>query len=207
MLTRAELGEYLNSRNLLGVGVEIGVFRGEFACQLLETWHGSKLILVDPWSHLSDYLDSWNGSHAEMERNYQITIARLARFESRTEILRMRSETAVNFVPNKSCDFIYLDANHSYAAVWNDLNLWFPKLRVGGTMSGHDYFDALADERFEPILAKGVGDLSPEKLTSYGVKSAVKRFANILRTQIRTTQEDLPTWYFTKKASQQSSGN
>jgi hypothetical protein len=200
MLTRTELGEYLNSRNLRGVGVDIGVFAASSLTIFSRRGTVASSYLSIHGVHLRDYLDSWNGSNAEMERNYQITIARLARFESRTEILRMRSETVVNFVADESFDY-------SYAAVWNDLNLWFQKFRVGGTMSGHGYFDALADERFAPILTKGGCDLSSEELTSYGVKSAVKRFANILRIQIKTSQEDLPTWYFTKTPFQQSSGD
>jgi predicted O-methyltransferase YrrM len=37
-----------------------------------------------------------------------------------------------------SCDFIFLDADHSEAGVTSELELWFPKLRPGGILAVHD---------------------------------------------------------------------
>ena len=38
-------------------------------------------------------------------------------------------------------DFVYIDADHSYAGVTKDIGCYFPKVRVGGVLGGHD-FDA-----------------------------------------------------------------
>ena len=38
-------------------------------------------------------------------------------------------------------DFIYLDANHSFKSVTQDLNDWWPILKSGGIFAGHDYND------------------------------------------------------------------
>ncbi len=38
-----------------------------------------------------------------------------------------------------SVDFVFLDANHSYESVVNDLRAWWPKIRPGGMLAGHDY--------------------------------------------------------------------
>src|SRR5690242_16330994 len=146
MRTRSEIGIYLNSFGLVGIGVEVGVFRGDFSQQILQAWTGKSLILVDPWCHLVDYLDSWNLSDEEMDENFTVTIVKLAPYRERVKILRMRSEEAVRAIDDESCDFVYLDANHSYDATKRDLKLWFPKLQTGGLMSGHDYFDAIADD-------------------------------------------------------------
>lgn len=38
-----------------------------------------------------------------------------------------------------SLDFVYIDANHSYEAVKEDIAIWRPKVRAGGFIGGHDY--------------------------------------------------------------------
>jgi cephalosporin hydroxylase len=42
-------------------------------------------------------------------------------------------------VPDRSLDFVYIDGNHGYEAVLDDLAAWSPKVRTGGFISGHDY--------------------------------------------------------------------
>lgn len=195
---REDIALLLNELNLVGTAVEVGVFRGEFARLLLERWKGRKLILVDPWRHLGDYLDSWNLSDEETEENYRITLSVLSEFKNRVDILRMKSEEAAPFVPDNSCDFIHIDANHSYEAVKRDLELWYPKLRAGGVMSGHDYFDAMADEHLEPIRTDESERLPKKVLTSYGVRSAVDEFVAPLNVTLSITSEHEPMWYFIK---------
>jgi hypothetical protein len=41
---------------------------------------------------------------------------------------------------NGQLDFVYIDANHYYDYVMQDLIAWRPKIRKGGILSGHDYF-------------------------------------------------------------------
>jgi hypothetical protein len=195
---RVDIGAVLNELGLLGQGVELGVFRGDFAEQLLSTWKGGPLLLIDAWLHLPDYFDSWNLSDKEMEGNYHVTRHKLAGFTQRTQFFRMRSEVAATIVAENSCDFIHIDANHSYLAVTRDLQMWYPKLRIGGLMSGHDYFDAEADESFEPILVNDSEPMKLDRLTSYGVKSAVDHFVRGVRVELSVTCEQLPTWYFIK---------
>jgi hypothetical protein len=45
---------------------------------------------------------------------------------------------ATNFM-DASVDVIYIDADHSYESVKSDLNIWYPKIRDGGFICGHDY--------------------------------------------------------------------
>ena len=40
-----------------------------------------------------------------------------------------------------SVDFVWIDADHHYESVIKDIRAWYPKLRKGGTMAGHDYSD------------------------------------------------------------------
>ena len=70
----------------------------------------------------------------------------------------MTSLEAAPLIPDHSLDFAYVDARHDYASVLEDLEAWFPKVKPGGILAGHDY----ADIEF----GKNV----------FGVKSAVDEF-------------------------------
>lgn len=187
----------MNGSGLIDTAVEVGVFRGEFAVELLEHWTGRRLILVDTWRHRPDYLDSWNLSNAEMEENLALTLTGTARFGDRVTILRESSVSAAATFADGVLDFIYIDANHSFNSVCQDLAAWYPKVKVGGLISGHDYFDALADDELEPIRGAEAA-IPPELLTSYGVKSAVDRFCALLGVTPKIIAEQEPTWYFFK---------
>jgi hypothetical protein len=36
-------------------------------------------------------------------------------------------------------DFVYIDASHSRPDVDEDINIWYPKVRFGGMLGGHDW--------------------------------------------------------------------
>ena len=40
---------------------------------------------------------------------------------------------------DKSVDFVFIDANHTYDAIRKDIDYWLPKIKPGGMLSGHDY--------------------------------------------------------------------
>lgn len=190
--SRNSLGWWLNSLGLIGSGVEVGVQTGLYAETLLDTWKGERLFLVDAWRHLPEYRDSCNVSDQLMAKRFVLAKQRLARFGPRPVFLRMLSRDAAKRIPNASLDFAYIDANHAYRAVLRDLSLWYPKVKSGGVIAGHDYYDAVPDQDLEPIISSG---LPKRLLTSYGVRTAVDEFAFCHGLRIGCTQEKWPTWY------------
>ena len=54
-------------------------------------------------------------------------------------MIRKSSFDAVNDFEDESIDIVFIDANHSYESVKNDIDLWLPKVKTGGVLSGHDY--------------------------------------------------------------------
>tara|TARA_Y100000034_G_C6727761_1_gene322255 strand:+ start:57 stop:659 length:603 start_codon:yes stop_codon:yes gene_type:complete len=62
------------------------------------------------------------------------------------KVLYMCSEDAVKVVKDDFFDFIFIDANHTYNHVKHDLTKWFPKLKSGGIICGHDYESPDYDE-------------------------------------------------------------
>ena len=61
-----------------------------------------------------------------------------ARFGNRSHFWHMDSALAAHRYP-ASCDLLFLDGGHLYDTVRGDLWAWWPKLRRGGTLAGHDY--------------------------------------------------------------------
>jgi predicted O-methyltransferase YrrM len=64
---------------------------------------------------------------------------RLKVFHNKGIIRQGLSEDIVSEFKDESLDFIYIDGDHTYEGCKKDVELWWPKLRVGGLFSGHDY--------------------------------------------------------------------
>ncbi len=52
--------------------------------------------------------------------------------------LVMSSAIAGKIVKDNTADFIFIDADHRYESIKEDLDIWWPKLKVGGIICGHD---------------------------------------------------------------------
>lgn len=117
-------------------GAEIGVRRGEHAELMCRTVPGLELICVDPWLPQPGYLDKSNTSD-KMRQYYEEAIKRLTPYGC--TIIEHVSSVASTMVPDRSLDFVYIDANHREAFVRYDLEVWLPKVRSGGILAGHDY--------------------------------------------------------------------
>ncbi len=52
---------------------------------------------------------------------------------------KMSSHDAYKLFEDESIDFLFIDAHHTYEDVKKELELWYPKVKTGGIISGHDY--------------------------------------------------------------------
>jgi predicted O-methyltransferase YrrM len=68
-------------------------------------------------------------------------------------LLCKSSEKASKEFPKNFFDFIYIDGDHSYKSVKQDISLWIGKLKKNGIMAGHDYnwpgVKQAVDEKFK----------------------------------------------------------
>lgn len=122
-------------------GAEIGVLDGEFSEQLCQANSKLKLYGVDPWEQIGDFHDYDQG---RLDRAYATTKQRLSKYSC--EIIKKTSMDAIKDFENGSLDFVYLDADHSFQNVVNDVCEWIKKVKLGGIISGHD-FRRYSDER------------------------------------------------------------
>jgi hypothetical protein len=132
-----DLAELLNSNGLVGQGVEVGVWRGDFSYWFRDRWQGEVLHLVDPWEKLNDYDDIRNTDFDPAD--YKYVLQRFARFGKRINMIRGLSVEAAKVLPD-DLSFVYIDANHSYHHTLQDLTTWWPKIKPGGILAGHDLF-------------------------------------------------------------------
>jgi hypothetical protein len=125
----------------LAQGAEIGVWKGAYSERFCQA--GIRMLCVDPWESYPAWKDTKNALSGDeaiafMEAARLQAVDRLSRYPG-CQIVRAYSVPASRLVPNGSLDFVYLDGNHSYMAVIDDLLAWVPKVRAGGLIAGHDY--------------------------------------------------------------------
>ncbi|MBE3069610.1 MAG: class I SAM-dependent methyltransferase [Planctomycetes bacterium] len=127
-------------------GAEIGVLAGKTSAALLAALPALHLTMVDSWeppaagSRYAASGDAVAAKSSEDLREDMRTAVRATDFAGgRRRILRGTSVEMARLVPDASLDFVFLDAEHTRAAVAEDLAAWWPKVRAGGIVSGHDW--------------------------------------------------------------------
>lgn len=125
------------------VGAEIGVYKGEFSALVKKRLKPRELHLIDPWKCREDsvYRSGWYGadktSQTEMDAICEAVRSRFV--GNGTQLHRMTSAEAVTQFPNRYFDWVYVDGDHQYGAVKQDLELYLPKLKPSGFLCGDDY--------------------------------------------------------------------
>jgi GT2 family glycosyltransferase len=145
------------------VGVEIGVALGVFAYHVLLPRRPRKLYLVDPWQYgLQADLEPDVTAEKQLQRDEQFECTRrLFAGVSNVEILRMRSRDAAAGFTDGSLDYVYIDGEHSYDAVFEDLASYLPKVKIGGYLIGDDYGWSGVGYAVDAFVAAHAGELTP----------------------------------------------
>jgi ubiquinone/menaquinone biosynthesis C-methylase UbiE len=153
-----------------GIGIELGVARGEFAERILKANHLSMFYGVD----------KYDDHHNEVE--YQTTVKKLSIYKNYT-LHRMTFEQALDLFPDEHFDFIYIDG---YAHTGQDngktLHDWYKKCKTGGIFSGDDYTPEY--------------QLTIDNVDQF-VKQHGKKL-NVINCSENTTWSRNPTWYIQK---------
>lgn len=124
-------------------GAEIGVADGRYSELLLQTIPGLRLLCVDPWKPYKG--NTRGGSQAQHDGNLDAAMARFRPYVGRVSLAVMVSLEAVRNVAEASLDFVYIDGNHAFDYVLQDLVAWSSRVRPGGIVAGHDCYDFRGD--------------------------------------------------------------
>ncbi len=123
-----------------GTVAEIGVFKGDFSAQILSITKPHRLHLIDFWPD--------EMIHSGGERITGTDACTFVRNTFASEIKNNKvflhkglSGHVSQEFPDEYFDWIYIDAGHSYEDVKSDLDRWYPKVKTGGFITGHDYIE------------------------------------------------------------------
>lgn len=148
---REGMGAFLE-REGFTTGAELGVKKGWFSQQTLETWPScKKYLLVDIWAHQDNYVESANVDDAQQQQFMEVAQQRLAPWASKTVFMRMYTTQAAAQVQDESLEYVYVDARHDYCGCLEDMVAWWPKVKPGGILAGHDYIDAAGMRAVHPL--------------------------------------------------------
>ena len=129
-------------------GIEIGSFMGESTQMFLSSglWTAG-FYAVDPWAgpeeeyktNPEDNRMSWKDVRDEFNYNTRFYDNSPDYTRQQFQVIRGKSKSAVELFDDEFFDFIYIDADHTYDSVCQDIQLYLPKLKKGGFIAGHDY--------------------------------------------------------------------
>ena len=138
MKNRIELAQYFANLGFTK-GVEVGLCTGRYSRILLDNIPDLELIGIDPYS---DYEDA-SVSRNDITNHDNLMDARKALAPyPKALIVIGRAHDVAQWLPDESLDFVFIDGLHSYEGVKQDLEDWVPKVRKGGIVSGHDYYES-----------------------------------------------------------------
>ena len=145
LLIRKHRGSYLKYLSLIReieiqTIVEIGVYRGKNAEVLRKEFPDAHLFLIDPWAPDAPYQASGSAVSEDQKVYDKAKKRTYSLFENdpQVTIIEKTSADAAPLVPN-NIDLVFIDANHAYYSVYQDILTWKPKIRSGGILSGHNF--------------------------------------------------------------------
>ncbi len=123
------------------VCAEVGVAAGENSKSIIESLDVKRLFAVDPYLDPDDNQNIARRLLANKPVNWYIE----------------RSVEAAKRFPVESLDFVYVDAAHDYDNVRADVEAWYPLVKVGGIVGGHDFSLSSHDGLIDAVVefAKG----------------------------------------------------
>jgi len=130
----------------LKIGVELGVNEGNYSDYLLTNSKLDKLYSVDSWCEdttktMAATFKAWTLKPGQtIPEREQKSRELLGKHGDRSVVVKDLSFDAANKFSDGSIDFIFFDAGHRFSGFALDLINWWPKIRVGGVIAGHDYW-------------------------------------------------------------------
>jgi hypothetical protein len=118
--------------------VEVGSWKGKsssyMAVEIINSGKEIDFYCVDTWKGGREHQDM-----EDIDELYSTFIDNMKPVEEYYSPMRMTSLEAASKFEDNSLDFVFLDGSHHYEDVKDDINAWFPKIKNGGVLAGHDY--------------------------------------------------------------------
>lgn len=164
---RTDVQSIIHTINLLGeglIGAEIGIFRAESFCTMLQNCPNIKeLHGIDSWNPYKDYLKepyddvpAYDLSQPEIEF-VELTARHNIKYCGHADkaiIHKMDSNTALESFDNEFFDFIFLDTYMTYEQCLVDIEGWYRTVKKEGLFAGHDWNSSVVKKAVYEFRAK-----------------------------------------------------
>src|SRR5262245_9640059 len=132
------------------IGAELGVLDGAFSAQIVETVRPQRLYLVDLFTGTTQLMRRsaagvWEPYHPTGAQAWETVRHRLEAelVNGKVQIVCAEACAWLASLPPAALDWLYLDDDHTYAHVAQELELAVRCVKPGGWILGHDYCDVL----------------------------------------------------------------
>jgi len=136
---RGIVRDIIAERNI-EIFAEIGVYIGRLIKRIFADQNNRKMLkeywAIDPWTLYPPSHPPY--TEEEWIKMYENVCKVMVEYKQ-LRVLKFTSVKAASLFPDKYFDFVYIDANHSYKTICEDIHAWLPKIKDGGIMGGHDY--------------------------------------------------------------------
>jgi hypothetical protein len=168
--TRNQMMKYYSEQIKNPIILEIGVFQGEFLEYIFTECSAAKIDAVDLFEGIecSADVDGNNLIYCDIGKSYLGLLDKYHRIKN-INIFKSDSISFLMKQENEKYDIIYIDADHSFQAVKNDLKNSYDKIKNGGYLMGHDY---------------AINLKRTKSLRKFGVKKAVDHFCKKYNQEI-----------------------
>ncbi len=116
--------------------VEIGSFFGcstvYMAVEIINSGKYIKFDSIDNWGF------KWNldGNIVDVYERY---LENIKPVKNIINVVKGKSVDMSKYYKDNSLDFVFIDADHTYTGVKDDVLNWYPKVKNDGIIAGHDY--------------------------------------------------------------------
>lgn len=140
--------------------VEVGSWTGFSTALLANEIQGKgKVFTVDHWEGNPGTPTGRDASLRDVYGVFKSNLIRIGVWDTVYPLV-MDSETASTIFKDGMLDFVFIDADHRYESIKQDIKLWLPKLKKGGILAGHDaefYYSKLS-EKHRKLTDDSIGE-------------------------------------------------
>lgn len=122
--------------------VEVGCKEGRTTGFILKEVPDSTVIAIDPWRRMPDQSRVFGGEtyeewdFAKIEKEFWENVGDN---KPRCRMFTQTSEEVARQLGSETLDCVFIDAAHDQQSVVADIRRWWPLIRPGGVLVGHDF--------------------------------------------------------------------
>jgi hypothetical protein len=128
--------KYPNGSHFIEVGVWKGTSASYMGVEIYNSGKNIKFDCIDPFVPVKNDMPEFEITHKDLKNTF---INNMKPLKGYYNLILTGSPECTELYKDKSVDFVFIDGDHSYSAVMQDIKAWLPKMKPGSILAGHDY--------------------------------------------------------------------